>query len=127
MKNHNLAAAISDGGFHEFKRQLEYKCKWYGSELIIADRWFASSKTCSCCGHKKEKLSLRQRIFNCEKCGLSIDRDLNAAINLEKYAVSDTVKVCGDSKFHLEEIPKVGIGEAEIRQHNGNVPFCISS
>lgn len=127
LKNHNLAGAIADGGFFEFKRQLEYKCKWYGSELIIADRWFASSKICSCCGHKKEKMTLRERIFNCEKCGLSIDRDLNAAINLKNYAVSDTVKACGDSKFHLEAIQEVGIGEAGIRPQNGNVPFCVSS
>lgn len=116
MKNHNLAGAIADGGFYEFKRQLEYKCKWYGAELIIADRYFASSKTCSCCGYKKEKLSLKERVFNCEKCFLSIDRDLNAAINLKNYAVSGTVKACGDSKVHPEVIQEVGIHEAGIRQ-----------
>lgn len=84
MKNHNLAAAIQDGGFFEFKRQLAYKCKWSGVELIIADRWFASSKTCSCCGHKQE-MPLRTRIFKCERCENESDRDLNAAINLDNY------------------------------------------
>ena len=125
MKNHNLAGAIADGGFSEFKRQLQYKSEMYGCDLVIADRWFASSKTCSCCGNKKEKLSLRERTFNCEKCGISIDRDLNAAINLSKYAVSDTVKACGDSKFQRESV--VGIGEAGIRQQARDVQVYVSS
>jgi len=91
LANHKLAKAIADMGFYEFRRQLEYKCKLYGSELIIIDRWFPSSKTCSGCGVIKEKLFLSERIFNCE-CGLNIDRDLNAAINLSK-AVSSTVSI----------------------------------
>lgn len=82
MANHKLAKAIADMGFYEFRRQLEYKCELYGCELVIANRWFASSKTCSSCGTKKEKLSLSQRVFKCHNCGLEIDRDLNAAINL---------------------------------------------
>jgi len=84
MKNHKLAGAISDMGFYEVRRQLEYKCKLYGSKLIVVDRWFPSSKTCSNCGHKKEILSLSERVFNCENCNFTIDRDLNAAINLCK-------------------------------------------
>jgi len=87
VKNHTLAGAIHDGGFYEFKRQLEYKCNWYGSKLTIVDRFYPSSKTCSCCGHKKERLSLDERMFNCENCGLSIDRDLNASLNLEKEGI----------------------------------------
>jgi putative transposase len=86
MANHKLAKAISDCGFYEFRRQLEYKTKLYGSELKIADRWFASSKTCCCCGHKKQSLSLSERVFNCENCNLEIDRDWNASLNLLKYA-----------------------------------------
>ncbi|MDP2692681.1 MAG: RNA-guided endonuclease TnpB family protein [bacterium] len=113
MKNHNLASSIADGGFFEFKCQMIYKSEWYGSKLIIADRWFASSKTCSCCGHK-QNMPLRQRTFNCEKCKLSIDRDLNAAINLMNYnAPSKGVKACGDAKFHSER--KVSVNEAGIR------------
>jgi putative transposase len=84
LANHKLAKAIADMGFHEFRRQLEYKCQLYGSELVVVDRWFPSSKTCSNCGTKKETLTLKERVFQCECCGFEIDRDLNAAINLEK-------------------------------------------
>jgi putative transposase len=82
LANHKLAKAIADMGFYEFRRQLEYKCQLYGSQLIIADRWFPSSKTCSNCGTVKEKLSLSERTFQCESCGFSCDRDLNASKNL---------------------------------------------
>lgn len=84
MANRKLALAIGGMGFYEFRRQLEYKCKLYGSELVMVDRWFPSSKTCSNCGTKKETLSLKERVFECDHCGLKIDRDLNASINLEK-------------------------------------------
>ncbi len=73
MANHKLAKAIGSMGFYEFRRQLEYKCKLYGSELIIVDRWFPSSKTCSRCGQVKQSLSLSERVFECENCGLSCD------------------------------------------------------
>jgi len=82
LKNHKLARSIADLGFYEFRRQLEYKSKIYGNVLFVADRFFASSKTCSQCGIKKD-LSLKDREFSCG-CGLKIDRDLNAAINLEQ-------------------------------------------
>jgi putative transposase len=84
LANRNLALAIADGSFYEFKRQLEYKCLLYGSKLLIVSRWFPSSKTCHCCGEVKQSLSLGERIFHCEKCGLTCDRDLNAALNLEQ-------------------------------------------
>lgn len=74
MANHKLAKAVGDMGFYEFRRQLEYKTKLYGSKLVIVDRWFLSSKTCSNCGVKKETLSLSMRIFNCA-CGRSLDRE----------------------------------------------------
>lgn len=86
-KNRKLSQAISDVGFGEFRRQLEYKSKWYGCELVVADRFFPSSKTCSCCGHKKETLKLSERTFECQSCGISIDRDLNASLNLKNYAL----------------------------------------
>jgi putative transposase len=85
LANRKLAKAISDMGFYEFRRQLEYKCKLSGSELIIAERWFASSKTCSSCGQIKDTMPLSVRVFECD-CGLNIDRDLNAAINLAALA-----------------------------------------
>ncbi|HEY9689441.1 MAG TPA: RNA-guided endonuclease TnpB family protein, partial [Coleofasciculaceae cyanobacterium] len=94
MANHQLAKAIQDMGFYEFRRQLDYKTQLYGSELAIVDRWFPSSKTCSRCGTKKDTLSLSERVFDCDHCGLQIDRDLNAAINLQK-AASPVVSACG--------------------------------
>lgn len=87
MALHKLAKAIADMSFFEFRRQLTYKCELYGSKLIVVDRWFPSSKTCSNCGTKKETLGLDERVFECSHCGFVIDRDLNAAINL-KNAVS---------------------------------------
>ena len=94
-KNHKLASAILDGGFFEFKRQMEYKCKWYGTTLTIVDKFYPSSKTCSNCGAIKKDLQLKDRVYKCSVCGNEIDRDLNAAINLEKKAVSYTVSACG--------------------------------
>ena len=85
MKNRKLARAIAEVTFAEFRRQLEYKCEANGIELRLANRFFPSSKSCSRCGRIKEKLSLGERIYRCE-CGLEIDRDLNAAINLAKLA-----------------------------------------
>ncbi len=82
VKNHCLARSISDMGWGEFRRQLEYKVVWYGSELVIHDRFFPSSKTCSGCGQVKESLRLSERVYECENCGLELDRDLNAALNL---------------------------------------------
>jgi putative transposase len=84
IANHKLSKAITDMGFYEFRRQLTYKCQLYGSQLVIVDRWFPSSKTCSNCGTKKETLTLEQRVFQCGYCGFEIDRDLNASINLER-------------------------------------------
>ncbi|MDL5055405.1 transposase [Oscillatoria laete-virens NRMC-F 0139] len=84
LANHKLAKSIADMGFFEFRRQLTYKCELYGSQLVVVDRWFASSKTCSNCGTNRETLSLSERVFHCDHCGWEIDRDLNASINLEK-------------------------------------------
>jgi putative transposase len=83
VKNHKLARAISDVGFGEFRRQLEYKALIRGNLVKIHDRFFPSSKTCSSCKKIKEDLTLKDRIFFCEWCGLEIDRDLNSAINLD--------------------------------------------
>lgn len=85
MKNHRLARAIQEQCFYEFKRQMEYKCKWNGIEFVLADRFYPSSKTCSCCGNVKKDLKLRERTYVCSQCGLIIDRDYNAAINLMNY------------------------------------------
>jgi IS605 OrfB family transposase len=84
MKNRCLSRAISNLGLREFRRQLEYKGVWYGCQVIVADRFFPSSKTCSRCGQIKDDLSLSNRVYICD-CGNRMDRDLNAAINLESY------------------------------------------
>ena len=87
MKNKHLSDAIRKQGFYEFKRQLEYKCKFRGIKLVVADRFYPSSKTCSQCGKVKKDLKLKDRVYNCS-CGLSIDRDLNASINLSRYKLA---------------------------------------
>jgi putative transposase len=86
VRNRHLARAIADTGLAELRRQLAYKTSWYGSRLIVADRFYPSSKTCSGCGWVKAKLTLAERTFTCEACGLRLDRDLNAARNLAKLS-----------------------------------------
>ncbi len=88
----HLAKAVSDSGFYEFRRQLEYKCKLYGSELTVASRWFASSKTCFSCGLEKDKLPLSVRIFECS-CGWKADRDYNASLNLVRLVWPEVTPV----------------------------------
>ena len=82
-RNRRLAKAVSDAAFGEFRRQLEYKTARTGAALRVIDRWYPSSKTCSKCGRVKAKLPLAERVYRCDACGLSIDRDLNAAINIK--------------------------------------------
>ncbi len=86
MKNRHLSKAIAQQGLYEFKRQLQYKCEFYRIEFVEADKWYPSSKICSECGHKKTKLSLSERTYICEECGVVIDRDFNASINLSRYS-----------------------------------------
>lgn len=85
MSNRHLAKAVQEQGFYEFRRQIEYKAQWSGLRVVIADRYYPSSKTCTACGHVKKNLRLSERIFHCEACGNEIDRDLQAAINLRRY------------------------------------------
>ncbi|MDZ8264466.1 transposase [Nostoc sp. ChiQUE01b] len=95
LANGKLSKAIADMGFYEFRRQLEYKTQLYGSKLVVVDRFYPSSKTCSSCGEKKLSLPLSQRVFQCDYCGFECDRDLNAAVNLSQEAVRLTVLACG--------------------------------
>jgi putative transposase len=97
LKNKKLSRSIADMGFHEFRRQLEYKLQQQGKQLIVADRWFASSKICSRCKEKTKELPLSAREWTCPYCYAYHDRDVNAAINLEFLAVSSTVTACGAS------------------------------
>ena len=88
VKNHKLAMSILDAAFGEIKRQIEYKAKssvGCGVEVVVVDRFFPSTKRCSSCGTCKESMDLSERIYNCTKCGLSLNRDLNAAYNLQDY------------------------------------------
>jgi len=102
MRNHHVARQIADLGWGEFYRQLSYKTRWYGSQLVAADRFYPSSKICSGCGHIMASLPLSRRTFICEDCGLAIDRDLNAAKNLARLAdcvapgSGETGNACGE-------------------------------
>ena len=84
MKNRHLSKAIANQKLYEFNRQMQYKCEKYGIEFIQADSFYPSSKTCSSCGMIKKDLKLSDRVYKCE-CGLEIDRDLNATINLANF------------------------------------------
>jgi putative transposase len=84
-KNHSLAKAVSDAVMGELASQLRYKSAWYGVELVTADRFFASSKICSGCNTVKDTLALSQRVYVCDSCTMTLDRDLNAAINLARW------------------------------------------
>ena len=90
VKNHHLAQAILDVGFSEFRRQMVYKGQWYGCQVILANPFYPSSKRCSQCGHIKVKMDLSERVYICDHCGWKIDRDLNAAINLEQLATGSS-------------------------------------
>lgn len=87
MKNKHLSKAIQEQGFYEFIRQMKYKCEFNGIQFIQADRYFPSSKLCSCCGSIKKDLKLKDRVYKCD-CGLEIDRDKNASINLGNYGLA---------------------------------------
>jgi putative transposase len=116
LKNHRLAQAIGDVGFYEFKRQMLYKASWYGSRVVLADRWEPSSKRCSGCGWLDADLTLSDRTFHCEQCGLVLDRDLNAAINLAKLAgsLSDSQNACGATGSGTKRKPRVQL--AAVKQ-----------
>ncbi|MGI9057256.1 MAG: RNA-guided endonuclease InsQ/TnpB family protein [Ktedonobacteraceae bacterium] len=104
LKNHCLAQAVSDSNFGEIRRQLEYKSAWHGTRLVTIDRFYPSSKTCSECGYVKPVLKLSERTFICDACGMVLDRDVNAAINIRNVAVSsiDTQNACGESSSGLQ-------------------------
>jgi putative transposase len=94
LHNRSLARAISDAAWSQFRSMLEYKASWYGRRVIAVDRWLPSSKTCSACGLVKDAMPLHVRIFECAGCGLVLDRDHNAALNI--LAAGRAVAACGD-------------------------------
>ena len=116
-RNRKLARAILDMGFGEFRRQLGYKHELAGTKVILADRWFPSSRTCSTCGALNDTLTLKDRVFHCGGCGLTEDRDLNAARNLERYpGLRGNLHACGHSSAGLPARPagETGVDEAGI-------------
>ena len=88
MKNRHLSRAVQEQCFYEFYRQIEYKCRWHNIEFVTADRYYPSSKLCSCCGYVKKDLKLSDRIYHCSVCGLVIDRDFQASVNLMNYGLT---------------------------------------
>jgi len=104
MKNHCLAKSIGDVSWSEFNRQLEYKCKWNFKHYIKIERFFPSSKTCSNCGYVQE-MPLSKRVFDCPDCGISIDRDLNASLNIRNIGINTVghtgINACGDGSLEL--------------------------
>ena len=116
--NRHLSRAVLDSGFFEFRRQLTYKTRLYGSRLVVADRWFASSKTCSCCGVVKATLAWSQRTFACDDCGFEAPRDLNAALNLARLAASSAASACGEPRSGAQRKPRVASSSSWRSNHD---------
>jgi putative transposase len=114
MSNRHLARSIADMGFFEFRRQLDDKAAQRGGLVVVADRWYPSSKTCSACGSVQKEMPLSMRQWTCPDCRTTHDRDLNAARNLATYAVSSTVSACGEEGAGrcLQKHGETGLGEA---------------
>lgn len=112
--NRQIARGVMDGGFFEIRRQLTYKTRRYGSRLIVASRWYPSSKTCSCCGVIKQTLARAEETFRCTDCGFAADRDVNAALNLAGMAASSAVTACGEARS--DAIRKARVKRASMKQ-----------
>jgi putative transposase len=121
LRNRRLARHISDAAWGEFARMIAYKTQWYGSRLLVADRYFPSSKTCSACGFVRAKLSLTERVFSCDRCEVVLDRDLNAAKNLARLALPvavsspETKNACGAGSFMAKGQVPSGEAGTELR------------
>ena len=122
LGNRHLSRAIADMGFYELRRQIEYKAAWRGGQVVLVDRWFPSSKLCSCCGHRLESLGLDVRHWTCPGCGALNDRDVNAAINLRNMAVSSTASACGGEGAGPVRERRVKPAPAK-RESNGKVNY----
>ncbi|MBC6468788.1 IS607 family element RNA-guided endonuclease TnpB [Actinomadura alba] len=118
LANRRLARAVADQGFYATRRMLEYKTRWNGGRLMVAGRWYPSSKTCSGCGSRKPSLSLAERTFRCDGCGLVLDRDVNAARNLLNLAASgaERINACGG------DVRPGSAGRSPVKQEPGTAP-----
>lgn len=121
LRNHKLARALADASFGEIRRQLEYKSKLSGSSVIVAYRWYPSSKKCSDCGEILERLALSEREWACPSCGSVHDRDENASINLRLVAErhSETINACGELVRPVQR-RKAGHWQGSLKQESGN-------
>jgi putative transposase len=120
VRNRRLARAIADCGWGEFRRQLAYKCERYGRNLVVVDRWYPSSKTCSACGHLLAEPSLSTRRWTCPSCGARHDRDVNAAQNI--LAAGLAVAACGAGVRHRERSPVRPAVKQEPRPVTAGIP-----
>jgi putative transposase len=120
LRNHCLARVISDCGWHEFRRQLAYKCERAGRQLVVTGRWYPSSKTCSACGHVLAGLSLSARHWTCPSCGARHDRDLNAAQNI--LAAGRAVAACGADVRHPDTPPVQSVVNQEPQPAKAGIP-----
>ena len=139
VRNHRLARVVEDAAFAEFRRQLEYKTARTGARLHVIDRWYPSSKTCSNCGTVKAKLSLSERVYHCEKCGLVIDRDVNAAINIRVAgSAPETLNARGGSgrrtdasrratRHPVKREPSDGVSRVRLGAGLGNEVMQVTS
>jgi len=120
LKNHHLAQAIADSGFGEIRRQLTYKARWYGTRLVVIDRFYPSSKTCSMCGYVLEKLDLKVRVWTCPNCGTLHYRDENASKSILAVSLTDSLNACGAaSSGYLVTGSETSRVEAGTKQHLG--------
>jgi len=109
VKNHNLAQAISDVSWSTFVTMLEYKADWYGKNILRIGRFAPSSKTCNCCGYINKELTLKDREWTCPKCGVVLDRDVNASINIKSFALKNNLSEEHTLKNHDELPTLVGV------------------
>jgi putative transposase len=122
LQNRRLARALADAGLAEIRRQLGYKCSWYGSALVEAPTFFSSSKTCSRCGAAKTTLPLSERVFRCEACGWQLDRDVNAARNLAALAAAQIAAGSGPEAQNARgrDVRPKAAGQARMNREAGS-------
>jgi putative transposase len=106
VRNHHLARAVSDAAWRQLRAMLEYKCDWYGRDLVVIGRWYPSSKTCSGCGRVAACLPLEVREWECAHCGARHDRDINAAVNIRAAGLA--VLACGAGVRPARELSRAG-------------------
>ena len=111
MKNHHLSKSLQELSLCEFKHILDYKCDWYGRYLITVDRYYPSSKLCSCCGYKNDELTLKDREWMCPHCGTVHDRDMNASLNIRDEGMRLYKEIVGSrtTELTLGETTSLGV------------------